>query len=116
MEDMTVGNVVSGIVSGVKSYGIFVKFENGYNGLIHISKITDKFVKNIEDYAKVGETIFCEIERVDHENKQCVLTIKDLNYRVEENPLIHETIKGFSTLRKHLPEWIEEKKKEYKIQ
>ena len=113
MENMQVGNVVSGIVSGIKSYGIFVKLDDGYSGLIHISKITDKFVKNVEDYAKEGEKIYVEIEEVDHDTKHCVLTVKDLNYRIEEKPLIHETITGFSTLRKHLPEWIEEKKVEY---
>ena len=113
MDNIEVGNVVSGVVSGIKTYGIFVKLDNGYSGLIHISKISDKFVKNVEDYAKVGETIYTEIEEVDHKTKQCVLTIKDMNYRIEENPVIHETITGFSTLRKQLPEWIETKKEEY---
>ena len=89
MENMQVGNVVSGIVSGIKSYGIFVKLDDGYSGLIHISKITDKFVKNVEDYAKEGEKIYVEIEEVDHDTKHCVLTVKDLNYRIEEKPLIH---------------------------
>ena len=37
-----------------------------------------------------------------------------MNYRINENPLIHETIAGFSSLKKKLPEWIEEKKEEYK--
>ena len=92
MDNIEVGNVVSGVVSGIKTYGIFVKLDNGYSGLIHISKITDKFVKNVEDYAKIGETIYVEIEEVDHKNKQCVLSIKDMNYRIEENPVIHETI------------------------
>ena len=45
MEDFKVGSVVLGEVTGIESYGIFVKLNNGYSGLIHISEITEKFVK-----------------------------------------------------------------------
>jgi general stress protein 13 len=114
MEEFKVGNIVSCVVTGIKNYGIFVKLENDYRGLIHISKISEKFVKNVEDYANIGETIYAEIESIDHENKHCVLSVKNMNYRIDENPLIHETISGFSSLKKKLPEWIEEKKEEYK--
>jgi general stress protein 13 len=113
MEEFNVGSIVSCTVTGIKEYGIFVKLDNDYRGLIHISKISDKFVKNVEDFAKVGETIYAEIESIDDKTKHCVLSIKNMNYRIEENPLIHETISGFSTLSKKLPEWIAEKKEEY---
>ena len=113
MEEFNVGSIVSCTVTGIKEYGIFVKLDNDYRGLIHISKISDKFVKNVEDFAKVGETIYAEIESIDESTKHCVLSIKNMNYRIEENPLIHETISGFSTLKKKLPEWIADKKEEY---
>ena len=39
MEDIRVGNVVEGVVTGIENYGIFVKLSNEYYGLIHISQI-----------------------------------------------------------------------------
>ena len=86
MEEFNVGSIVSCTVTGIKEYGIFVKLENDYRGLIHISKISDKFVRNVEDFAKVGETIYAEIESIDEKTKHCVLSIKNMNYRIEENP------------------------------
>jgi predicted RNA-binding protein with RPS1 domain len=112
MNDFIVGNVVKGEVTGVESYGIFVKFENGYTGLIHISEITEKFVKDINTYAELGETIYAEIKSIDEENKKCILSVKGLNYRIDENRKVKESVRGFSPLKQHLPIWIEEKYKE----
>ena len=58
MEDVLVGSVVKGEVTGVESYGIFVKLDNNYTGLVHISEITERFVKDINNYAKIGEEIY----------------------------------------------------------
>ena len=112
MNDFIVGNVVKGEVTGVESYGIFIKFENGYTGLIHISEITEKFVKDINTYAQLGETIYAEIKSIDEENKKCILSVKGLNYRIDENRKVKESVRGFSPLKQHLPIWIEEKYKE----
>lgn len=108
MEDMYVGNVVKGVVTGIESYGIFVKLNNDYSGLIHISEITDKFVRNINNWAEVGETIYAEIVSIDENTKKCILTIKDLNYRINDS-VVKETVRGFSPLKQHLPKWIERK-------
>ena len=54
MEDIKVGNVVKGVVTGIKSYGIFVKINDEYTGLVHISEIPEKFVKDVTKYADVG--------------------------------------------------------------
>ena len=62
MEDFSVGSVVKGVVTGIKSYGIFVKLENGYTGLVHISEITDKFVSDINKFANIGENVYVEIK------------------------------------------------------
>ncbi len=112
MNDFIVGNVVKGEVTGIESYGIFVKFENGYTGLIHISEITEKFVKDIKTYANVGEQIYAELKSIDEENKKCILTVKGLNYRIDENRKVKESVRGFSPLKQQLPIWIDEKYKE----
>jgi predicted RNA-binding protein with RPS1 domain len=109
-----VGDVINCTVCGVESYGIFIRTDDDYTGLIHISEISSDFVRNVSDYAKVGERIKCQILEVDDNLKQLKLTIKYLNFkegysREEISHLDH----GFDTLKEKLPEWIEEKKKEF---
>lgn len=108
-----IGDVINCIVCGVENYGIFIRTDDDYTGLIHISEISSDFVRNVSDYAKVGERIKCQILEVNEELKQLKLTIKYLNFkegysREEISHLDH----GFDTLSQKLPEWIEEKKKE----
>ena len=112
MEDMSVGSVVKGVVTGIQSYGIFVKLENGYTGLIHISEITDKFVNDVNRFATKGENVFAEIKSIDDKNKKFILSVKGLYYRADIPSKIHETVRGFTPLKEHLPIWIEEKLKE----
>lgn len=112
MEDLKVGNVVKGEVTGIESYGIFVRLNEKYSGLVHISEISERFVKDINNYAKIGEEIYVEIKNIDDSNNRCILSIKDLNYRIDENRKVKESVRGFSPLKQHLPIWVEEKLKE----
>ena len=50
MDDYIVGNIVKGEITGIESYGLFVKLDNDYTGLVHISEITNNFVKDINNY------------------------------------------------------------------
>ena len=51
------GNVVKGVVTGIESYGIFVAFDEFYTGLIHISEISSKFVKDPKNVVNIGDEI-----------------------------------------------------------
>ena len=42
-----IGDIVTGRISGIQNYGAFVTLQNGMQGLIHISEISSKFVRNI---------------------------------------------------------------------
>lgn len=63
---LSVGDVVSGIVTGVVDFGVFVNVE-GIEGLIHISEISWERVNNPKDYVKVGQTIEAKIIAIDKE-------------------------------------------------
>lgn len=111
------GNIVKGTVTGITSYGIFVSFDEYYSGLIHISEISNDFVKNINDYAKVGDIINTKILDVDENLSHLKLSIKDIGYSKSNSfhrHIIIETPKGFSTLKAKLPFWIDEKLKNTK--
>lgn len=114
MEDFIVGNIVKGEVTGIESYGIFIKIDNKYNGLIHISEITNNFVKDVNDFVNIGELIYAKIIDIDEENHNLRLSIKGLNYKVDnKNQKVKESIRGFSPLQENLSRWTEETLKSF---
>ena len=48
------GKIVKGNITGVEKYGIFVSLDNFYSGLIHISEISNDFVRDTKDFGMVG--------------------------------------------------------------
>jgi len=109
-----VGDIVKCVVTGFKDYGIFVKVNEEYNGLIHISEISESFVRNVNDYSELGEEIFAKIIEINENTKQIKLTIKDMNYKVDGNNIKEIDKNGFMPLKKNLNVWINEKIKEIK--
>ena len=105
------GKIVIGQVTGIEKYGIFISLDEFYSGLIHISEISDGFVKNIKDYVNVGETIRAKVVETDEDNYHVKLSIKNMNYKIKRRkptPL-QETKLGFKLLEEKLPEWMEDK-------
>lgn len=105
------GKIITGCVTGIESYGIFVTLDEYYSGLIHISEISSNFVRNINDYVNVGETIKAKVVDTDDENCRVKLSIKDINYRInnQKRTKIIETNSGFMPLKNSLDSWINEK-------
>ena len=103
------GKIVKGTVSGIESYGIFIKLDEYYSGLIHISEISKGFVKDPNDFVNIGDVIYTEIIGVDDENYHLKLSIKNIEYKKLKQPKrdkIVETKLGFKTLALKLPMWI----------
>lgn len=48
---------VRGVVTKIVKYGAFVKLEDGSEGMIHISQISNDYVRSVEDYLRVGDEI-----------------------------------------------------------
>lgn len=109
------GEIVTGCVTGIEKYGIFVSLDEYYSGLIHISEISDFFVKNPLDYVYVGETIKAlVIDDSDLDSYHVKLSIKNIDYKFtkKKRKKIIETTSCFETLQEALPGWIETKKEE----
>lgn len=114
MSTYKVGDIIKGRVSGITKYGIFVHIDLSYNGLIHISEISNEFISNIEDYVKMGETIYCQVLDIDETKQHLKLSIKNINYKAETEPnMIEETRLGFLPLKNALPEWVKERMEYY---
>ena len=78
MSKVRVGDIVECVVTGVQSYGAFVLIDNCINGLIHISEISKGYVRNIEDFVRVGETVFVKILELDEEELRAKVSLKEI--------------------------------------
>ncbi len=113
MNNYKKGAIVKGQVSGIAKYGIFVNIDQYVSGLIHISEISNGFVRDVNDYVNVDETIFAKIIDIDEENSQLKLSIKDIDFKVKrKGRKAKETPSGFKPLEENLDKWIKEKLEE----
>lgn len=71
-----IGSVLTGTVESLQSYGAFVRFENGLSGLIHISQISDKRIKEASDVLSVGDTV--DVKVIGNKNGKISLSRKAL--------------------------------------
>lgn len=71
-----VGDVVDGVVQKVVPYGAFVRIGEGLNGLIHISELSDKLVKNPEDIVKSGQEVKVKILSISSTERHLGLSLK----------------------------------------
>lgn len=102
-----VGDLVKCCVTGIEKYGFFVVTDEKYSGLVHISEMSEKFVKDVNDYVKIGENIVARIIGVDDEKKNLKLSIKNINYKTDGSSVL-PLENGFEILNRKLPEWIAE--------
>lgn len=114
MKDYKIGDIVKGKVTGIEDYGIFLLVDDDVTGLIHISEISDSFVRNVSDYAAIGEIIKAQVIEYDESNRRLKLSIKNdsCSKQSKKNIPIKETRNGFNSLSKELDVWIKNKEKE----
>jgi polyribonucleotide nucleotidyltransferase len=68
-EDIKVGRIYSGKVNSIKDFGAFVEIAPGKDGLLHISELSDGFVKSVTDIVKIGDIIEVKVIAVDDQNR-----------------------------------------------
>ena len=78
------GQLVTGKVTKVTNFGVFVGLEDGLEGLLHISELADHKVDNPEEVVKLGEDIEVKILRVDTEERKIGLSRKRVEWAEEE--------------------------------
>ena len=111
MEKYYKDEIVEGLVTGIENYGIFIGLDEYYSGLIHISEISDGYVRDINNFVNIGETIKVRVLDSDDDSFHVKLSIKNLDYRMNrKNSKINETGSGFEILKNNLNKWIDEKK------
>ncbi|HNV63824.1 MAG TPA: 30S ribosomal protein S1 [Smithellaceae bacterium] len=71
------GSVVNGKITNFTDFGIFVEIEEGIEGLVHISEISQKRVKTSSELYAMGDTVSAVIKSIDPKSKKIRLSIKD---------------------------------------
>ncbi len=126
MSKYEIGQVVEGTVSGLQRYGAFILLDEETQGLVHISEITNGFVKEISDFLKIGDVVSVRVISISLEDGKIALSLRedgpdgrdreDLRRltRAHDQPLPKifpvETASGFAPLKEKLPEWIRQAK------
>lgn len=117
-----IGDIVEGKITGIQAYGAFVALDDDTSGLIHISEISDGYVKDITRFVRVGDTVRVKIIDSDESTNQVRLSLKALHKKrahgrigmFSHKATLPESKLGFLSIEKQLPIWIQEAKKEIK--
>lgn len=107
------GEVVKGRINAIVEYGAFIVLEDESVGLLHISEISDDYIKNVSDVYQVNDIIKVKITQI--KEGRLILSTKEFNkikrrtkYRNHSRAKlsVFETDKGFGSLKEMLPHWI----------
>ena len=79
MDDLTVGMQLPGIVTNITNFGAFVDIGVHQDGLVHISQLADKYVKDPNDVVKLHQHVMVKVLEVDHRRKRISLTMRGMN-------------------------------------
>ena len=79
-----VGQLVKGKVSKIASFGAFIELEDGVDGVVHISQISDDRVEKVKDVLQVGQEVEARVVKVDRNERRIGLSIRAVNMTEDE--------------------------------
>ena len=71
------GQIVGGTVTGIQPYGVFIKMDNGVDGLVYIEDLSVARIKSPEERVKIGQKIKCMVKSVDEDTGRVSLSYKN---------------------------------------
>lgn len=109
------GQIVQGKVTGIQPYGAFVSLNDEVQGLVHISEITNGFVKNINDHLSVGDKVNVKILEIDEKNSKYSLSIRATEAKQPKPEQTANSQTGFNTMKDKLEKWINQSEERQKV-
>lgn len=107
-----VGELLIGEVIKVKPYALFLKFDEGSQGLLHISEISNTYIRDIERFGAVGDKMRVKVLEVDPKNGYLRVSLKQVEreqaYSTHTNvhtKAVKKDEEGFRPLADRLPYW-----------
>ncbi len=80
---MPLGSIVSGSVTKITAFGAFIELDNGIEGLVHVTELSDQAFGKVEDIVSIGANVQAKVLKIDREHKRISLSIKE--FLVETN-------------------------------
>jgi small subunit ribosomal protein S1 len=80
------GMIVTGKITKITNFGVFVELEDGLEGLLHISELADHKVENPQDVVKSGQEVEVKILRVDTDDRKIGLSLKRAQWGASPTP------------------------------
>lgn len=75
-----IGDIVTGKVTKITSYGAFIQLQHDIDGLVHISQISEEHVNKIKDVLSVGQEVTARVIKIDKDEHRIGLSIKAAHY------------------------------------
>ncbi|HLB53376.1 MAG TPA: 30S ribosomal protein S1 [Chlamydiales bacterium] len=85
-----IGSLVHGVVTKTTAFGAFVQLDNGIEGLIHVTELSDQPFGKVEDVISKGDKVTAKVIKLDPEHKKLALSLKE--YLIEKNQLNRDDI------------------------
>jgi small subunit ribosomal protein S1 len=79
------GSIVSGKITNITDFGVFVEVEDGIEGLVHISELSTRRVKSASELFAVGDTITAVVKNVDPKSRKIRLSIRDYESNADQS-------------------------------
>ena len=79
-----IGDMVTGKVSKITSYGAFIELDNDIDGLVHISQISEERIEKIKDVVNEGDEVNARVIKIDKDERRIGLSVKAANYSDED--------------------------------
>jgi uncharacterized protein len=97
MEDLKPGMMLTGTVRNVIDFGAFVDIGVKQDGLVHISELSDKFIKNPNEVVAVGDIVEVRVKEIDLVRKRIALSMKK---EVSDAPMPQKPVEGSPQVKK----------------
>ncbi len=114
-----IGQIVEGTITGIQPYGAFVSIDENTKGLVHISEISDGFVKDVNNFVSINDTVRFKIIDFDEKTHQARLSLKAVQpnrFRKERKVQKFNSVPmmkiGFKSVEEKMEQWIKEAKEE----
>ncbi|WP_125771711.1 CvfD/Ygs/GSP13 family RNA-binding post-transcriptional regulator [Companilactobacillus furfuricola] len=110
---MKIGDKLSGKVSGIQPYGVFISLADGKQGLIHISELKNGYVSDIENEYKIGQDLTVVVLDIDEYDGNVSLSLRALQDKKVGRPILHKHFWtnykdhiGYETIKEIKAKWI----------
>ena len=79
-----IGDVITGKVSKLTSYGAFIALQDEIDGLVHISQVSENHVERIKDVLDIDQSVTARVIKIDRDGRRIGLSIKAANYDTDQ--------------------------------